>query len=415
MIIKKFLAKSEKDAIEMAKNELGNNAIVMNIKKVKPKGLAKLFVRGKVEVTAALDETPLYSQEEAAKEKRPVEAGKFSEAEKKADAPDNSSLEERISMLQALLEKQMMQKEGMTEKVEKTLEIPVSEPKENVEPKEVPESKEEDEEDEKTKAYKELIYQQLVQNEVDEEIAKYIMDEVNRSLAKNAPLDQILANIYQKIILMLGQPYSIKSEENAKTKFIFFLGSTGVGKTTTIAKIASKLKLEKHAKIALVTADTYRIAAVEQLKTYANILSVPLEVIYSPQELGDNLEKLKQYDVCLIDTAGRSHRSKEQMEDIRALLEQIPVNERQVYLVLNAGTKYSDLQKIASVYSVLTDFSLIFTKLDETSSAGIMLNMRVKTNCPLSYVTWGQNVPEDIGEMDPQRVAKKLLSDNHTN
>lgn len=94
---------------------------------------------------------------------------------------------------------------------------------------------------------------------------------------------------------------------------------------------------------------------------------------------------------------------------------QITVNERQVYLVLNAGTKYSDLQKIASVYSVLTDFSLIFTKLDETSSAGIMLNMRVKTNCPLSYVTWGQNVPEDIGEMDPQRVAKKLLSDNHTN
>lgn len=213
-----------------------------------------------------------------------------------------------------------MQKEGMTEKVEKTLEIPVSEPKENVEPKEVPESKEEDEEDEKTKAYKELIYQQLVQNEVDEEIAKSIMDEVNRSLAKNAPLDQILANIYQKIILMLGQPYSIKSEENAKTKFIFFLGSTGVGKTTTIAKIASKLKLEKHAKIALVTADTYRIAAVEQLKTYANILSVPLEVIYSPQELGDNLEKLKQYDVCLIDTAGRSHRSKEQMEDIRHCL-----------------------------------------------------------------------------------------------
>ena len=415
MIIKKFLAKSEKDAIEMAKNELGNNAIVM--KKVKPKGLAKLFVRGKVEVTAALDEMPLYSQEEAAKEKRPVEAGKFSEAEKKADAPDNSSLEERISMLQALLEKQMMQKEGMTEKVEKTLEIPVSEPKENVEPKEVPESKEEDEEDEKTKAYKELIYQQLVQNEVDEEIAKSIMDEVNRSLAKNAPLDQILANIYQKIILMLGQPYSIKSEENAKTKFIFFLGSTGVGKTTTIAKIASKLKLEKHAKIALVTADTYRIAAVEQLKTYANILSVPLEVIYSPQELGDNLEKLKQYDVCLIDTAGRSHRSKEQMEDIRALLEQIPVNERQVYLVLNAGTKYSDrgASYTASVYSVLTDFSLIFTKLDETSSAGIMLNMRVKTNCPLSYVTWGQNVPEDIGEMDPQRVAKKLLSDNHTN
>lgn len=410
MIIKKFLAKSEKEAIEMAKEELGSNAIVMNIKKVKPKGLAKLFVRGKVEVTAALDETPVYTSGETEKEKKTENTSKPLQTNTPVDTPDNSSLEERISMLQSLLEKQMAQKDDDTKKVEKDIEVPVEKPKEVIDEKE-----KEEEEDDKTKAYKELILQQLIQNEVDEEIAKSIMDEVNRSLAKNAPLDQILANIYQKIILMLGQPYGIKAEEQNKTKFIFFLGSTGVGKTTTIAKIASKLKLEEHKKIALVTADTYRIAAVEQLKTYANILSVPLEVIYSPTELGDNLEKLKQYDVCLIDTAGRSHKSKEQMEDIRALLEQIPISERQVYLVLNAGTKYNDLQKIAAVYLALTDFSIIFTKLDETSSAGIMLNMRVKTNCPLSYVTWGQNVPDDIGEMDPQKVAKKLLSDNPMN
>ena len=241
------------------------------------------------------------------------------------------------------------------------------------------------------------------------------MDEVNRSLAKNAPLDQILANVYQKIILMIGQPYLIDAKPKGKTKFIFFLGSTGVGKTTTIAKIASKMKLEKNANIALVTADTYRIAAVEQLKTYANILSVPLEVIYSPGELGDALENLSQYDVCLVDTAGRSHKSKEQIGDIRALIEQVPIGERQVYLVLNAGTKYSDLKEIASVYSGLTDFSIIFTKLDETSSAGAMLNMRIKTKCPLSYVTWGQNVPDDIGEIDAQKVAKQLLSGKSTN
>ena len=422
MIIKKFLAKTEKDAIEMAKSELGSNAIVMNIKKVRPKGLAKLFMRGKVEVTAALDETPSYdvSAKKGGKtndhsvEQKLVEKPTAVETKKEipvADyADEESSLEDRLTKLQSLLEKQMSEKEDKKKEEEKEKENPQ---KEQEEPTLIKEEKEQ--ESERTKACKELIYQQLVQNEVDEEISKSIMDEVNRSLTKDAPLDQILANVYQKIILMIGQPYLIDAKAEGKTKYIFFLGSTGVGKTTTIAKIASKLKLEKNANIALVTADTYRIAAVEQLKTYANILSVPLEVIYSPEELGDAQEELSKYDICLVDTAGRSHKNKEQIEDIRALIEQVPIGERQVYLVLNAGTKYSDLKEIASVYSGLTDFSIIFTKLDETSSAGAMLNMRMKTKCPLSYVTWGQNVPDDIGEVDAQKVAKQLLSGNSSN
>lgn len=398
MIIKKFLAKTEKEAIEMAKSELGNNAVVMNIKKIRPKGLAKLFVRGKVEVTAALDETPAHDSPGKEENTPPVSLEEKTTSEKSGDtlvskqeipvvdhSDEEGTLEDRLTRLQSLLEKQMSEKE------------------------------ESEQECERTRACKELIHQQLIQNEVDEEIANSIMDEVNRSLTKNAPLDQILANVYQKIILMMGQPYLIDAKPGKKTKFIFFLGSTGVGKTTTIAKIASKLKLEENANIALVTADTYRIAAVEQLKTYANILSVPLEVVYCPADLGKAMEELSQYDICLVDTAGRSQKNKEQIEDIRALIEQVPIGDRQVYLVLNAGTKYSDLKEIASVYSSLTDFSIIFTKLDETSSAGVMLNMRVKTKCPLSYVTWGQNVPDDIGEVDAQKVAKQLLSGQMTN
>lgn len=409
MIIKKYLAKSEKDAIEMAKEDLGKDAVVMNIKKVRPKGLAKIFVRGKVEVTAALDEAPAYND--------PVKAEKpVSKPSEKPEIPvvrpseEEVSLEDRLSRLQSLLEKQMVdkQKKEQESELEKTEEAP-----EAHEPEEPTAQKEETQSgDERTRACKELIYQQLLQNEVDEEIAKSIIEEVNRSLTKNAPLDQILANVYQKIILMIGQTYLIDTKPGKKTKYIFFLGSTGVGKTTTIAKIASKLKLEDGMNIALVTADTYRIAAVEQLKTYANILSVPLEVIYRPEELGEAMEELSRYDVCLVDTAGRSHKNKEQIEDIRELIEQVPIGERQVFLVLNAGTKYSDLKEIASVYSKLTDFSFIFTKLDETSSAGAMLNMRVKTKCPLSYVTWGQNVPDDIGEVDAQKIAKQLLSGN---
>lgn len=419
MIIKKYLAKTEKDAIEMAKKELGNNAVVMNIKKVRPKGLAKVFVRGKVEITAALDETPSYD-EGARRQERRTDSGDSTWMEKPAPGPaakpeipvvrpaeeEEASLEDRLNRLQSLLERQMSEKTEHDREEEKAERPEVSEKKEEPSAKKEESGREGD----KTKACKDLIYQHLIQNEVDEEIAGSIMEEVNRSLAPNAPLDQILANVYQKIILMIGQPYRIDTKSGKRTKFVFFLGSTGVGKTTTIAKIASKLKLEDNAKVALVTADTYRIAAVEQLKTYANILSVPLEVIYQPEDLGEALEELSKYDICLVDTAGRSHKNKEQIEDIRGLMDQVPISDRQVYLVLNASTKYSDLKEIASVYSGLTDFSIIFTKLDETASAGAMLNMRIKTNCPLSYVTWGQNVPEDFGEIDPQKVAKQLLS-----
>ena len=418
MIIKKYLAKTETEAIELAKQELGSNAVVMNIKKIKPKGLAKLFVRGKVEVTAALDDTPSYEKKQEEKKAEPAKQSESIQTKPESNVAktdtEDASLEERLTRLQTLLEKQMSEKKEK-QQVEKTKEqeSEKTEEKESNSPAATEEKPEGD--NERTKACKELIYQQLIDNEVDKEIADSIMGEVNRSLAKDAPLDQILANVYQKIILMLGQPYVIDAKKKDKTLFVFFLGSTGVGKTTTIAKIASKLKLEEKANIALVTADTYRIAAVEQLKTYANILSVPLKVIYSPKELGDSLDELSQYDVCLVDTAGRSHKNTEQIEDIRHLIEQVPISERQIYLVLNTGIKYSDLKEIASVYSKLTDFSIIFTKLDETSSAGAMLNMKVKTKCPLSYVTWGQNVPDDIGEIDPQKVAKQLLGGNKSN
>lgn len=417
MIIKKFLAKTETEAIEMAKQELGNAAIVMNIKKVRPKGLAKLFIHGKVEVTAALDEAPVQTEkvsESAVSDISRPKLSKEPEMNVAKNMGEEDSLEERLTRLQALLEKQMSEKKE-EEKSEETIANQEQKTEEMTEIEEAPVDEEKEKEIEYAKNCKELIYQQMLANEVDKEIADSIMEEVNRSLPEDALLDQILANIYQKIILMLGQPYLIDAKPKDKTIFIFFLGSTGVGKTTTIAKIASKLKLEEKANIVLLTADTYRIAAVEQLKTYANILSVPLKVIYSPKELEESMEELSQYDICLVDTAGRSHRDKEQMNDIRELMEHVPIAERQVYLVLNAGIKYSDLQEIASTYSSFTDYSIIFTKLDETSSAGAMLNMKMKTKCPLSYVTWGQNVPDDIGEIDPQKVAKQLLGGNRVN
>lgn len=416
MIIKKFLAKTETEAIEMAKRELGSNAIVMNIKKVHPRGFARFFIKTKVEVTAALDENIVYDTENKSSgtdEKRDgvaleLSAPKFVPDIVAVEDEDKNvaTIEEKLDSLRKMLEKQMLDKlqEEKTNTVEEVMD---SEP----DPKEI-QAEKESKEVSKAKACKELIFKQMIQNEVEMSIAEMLIDEVDRSLPEDAALDQILAAIYQKIILMVGQPYVLDKEvemEEGETKYVFFLGSTGVGKTTTIAKIASRMKLDQKKNIALVTADTFRIAAVEQLKTYANILGVPIKVVYSPEDLGEMQEELDQYDICFIDTAGCSHKNREQMENIKKLMEQIPISRREVYLVLNAGAKYSDLKNIADVYSDFTDYSLIFTKLDETTSAGVMLNMRTYTNRPLSYVTWGQNVPDDIGKVDAQKIAKKLL------
>lgn len=414
MIIKKFLAATETEAIEMAKKELGSNAIVMNIKKVRPRGFAKFFIKSKVEVTAALDENVVYDTDNknpAFDEKRDgvaleLNTPKFVPDIVAVEGEDKNvaTIQEKLDSLQKMLEKQMSDKmqEEKTYPVEKEMDRKPS-------LKEI-QAEKRNKEINKARACKELIRKQMIQNEVEESIAEMLIDEVDRSLPKDAALDQILAAIYQKIILMTGQPYVLDKEvEEGETKYVFFLGSTGVGKTTTIAKIASRMKLNHKKNIALVTADTFRIAAVEQLKTYANILNVPIKVVYSPEELGEMREELDQFDICFIDTAGCSHKNREQMENIKKLIEQIPISRREVYLVLNAGAKYNDLKDIADVYSDLTDFSLIFTKLDETSSAGVMLNMRTYTDRPLSYVTWGQNVPDDIGKVDAQKIAKKLL------
>ena len=162
--------------------------------------------------------------------------------------------------------------------------------------------------------------------------------------------------------------------------------------------------------MALVTSDTYRIAAAEQLRTYANILDLPLHIVYSPNEINDTIEKVKDYDLVLVDTTGFSHKNQTQKEDIKTMLDSVDEKfERDVYLVLSATTKYQDLKDIIDTYHSFTNFNLIFTKLDETITYGNILNAKLYSNAELSYITDGQNVPDDIAEFDTQRMVKQLL------
>lgn len=396
MIIKKFIAKTEKEAVENARKELGEGVVVMNVKPVKSKGLFAFLKAPMVEVTVALEEesekytaaVSAINNVIASSKNTPVMETPVTEPPEKRDT--NSAIEEKLDSLQSLLEQQL-QKPG-EEKEEKKEEEPAQ-------------AKEETE----TDKFMRLLHDTMLENEVDEKYAQEIIEEIELVNKPNIPFDYALANIYQKMILKFGKPSGIEPAANG-IKLVFFIGPTGVGKTTTIAKIASKFRVDEKKKVALLTADTYRIAAAEQLRTYANILEVPFRVIYTVEEISKALEDFRDYDYIMIDTAGHSHQNTTQKDNMCNIIHSVDDKvEKEVHLVLSATTKYRDLISIADSYKEMADYKLIFTKLDETTTLGNLLNLRLYTGASLSYVTYGQNVPDDIEDFNPQKTVKRLL------
>lgn len=391
MIIKKFKANTETEAMIKAKEDMGSNAVVMNIKTIKPRGIMVLFKKPMVEITAALDDNVVEDRKDEL-----IKALQLtkSENERKSEVqqPYNigkstGGMEQKLESLQALLEEKLYKEEKEVSK--KVIERKEAETQAEI--------------------YVKMIYNKLLDHEVDEKYANQLLGEIDKTFEGESGLDYILSTVYQKMILKLGESRPIQLT-NDKPKVVFFIGPTGVGKTTTIAKLASKFALDKKSKIVMLTADTYRIAATEQLHTYANILNVPFKVIYTPQEIQNAVEEYKEYDLILVDTAGHSHQNEEQLSDIKKFLDSIDDSEqKEVFLVLSATTKYKDLKKIVDSYKGLEGYKLIFTKLDETTCFGNILNIKIYTDADLSYLTCGQNVPDDIEKLDAQRIVKQLL------
>lgn len=398
MIIKKFQGATEAEAILKAKEEMGSGAVVLNIKTIKHKGISRLFKKDMVEITAALEEKQNTTQipsnriNEVVSDDTALSPDFQRNMDNQRGGTTTAAIEEKLNNIQAMFESQIQDKQRKEE--------------------EIKEEAEKKKEKNINVAFIRLIYNQLLDNEVDEKYANQIIGEIETTIKKESNVDSILSSIYQKIILKLGQPKIIELVDN-KTKIEFFVGPTGVGKTTTIAKLASYFKLEKKAKIGLITTDTYRIAAVEQLRTFANILDVPLQVVYTIEEFNAAIKSYENYDLILVDTTGRSHKNEEQCKEILHLVKDCNIDEekflKDTYLVLSAATKYKDLIKISDTFGMLGDYSIIFTKLDETMCLGNILNLRLKTGVPLSYVTSGQVVPDDISSIDAQRIARNLL------
>lgn len=457
MIIKKFQGKTKEEALESARKELGEGIVEMNTKTVKSKGILGIFKGTKIEVTVAKEEEnekygvavnetqkdgvalsisqgnaagkiiPMKKPEKSEKNGQELEASDaravgqaVAEAlaafpqqktdasgeksakpegasDAKADEPTKenlkgSGLEEKLDNLQNLIEKQLSQQDGKAQ------------------PEDVKKEEEQKADGNNERAnFQKLLYSKMVDNEVNEQYARDIIEEIDRNCKADVTMDFMLSEIYQRMILKLGKPYIIEEDGNGP-KVIFFVGPTGVGKTTTIAKLASSFRVEQKKKVALLTADTYRIAAAEQLRTYANILEVPFRVVYSAKEIAEAVEDFREYDYILVDTTGHSPNNEAQCESMGDLINSVDSSVRkEVFLVLSASTKYRDLMKIADTYKEIAEYKLIFTKLDETSTLGNIYNLKLYTGAGLSYVTCGQNVPDDIEYFNPQSTVKQLL------
>ena len=439
MIVKKFQAPTEREAIIKAQEELGSTAVVLNVKTIKQRGFAKLFKKDAVEVTAALEEKDFVDginksrpsfdntmNKEQMINRSMVSTGSLPSINLVADDSVNlsssstaSAIEQKLDSLHDLLQNQSFNKPA---DVQGTVSNPYSGVAGSVrslynDDTDIKSASSDNTERQQVKQrenanYKslQLIYKKLIDNEVDSRYADEIIGEIENSLKKESNIDSILSAVYQKIILKLGKPRAITLSDKAKV--VFFIGPTGVGKTTTIAKIASSFKLEYEAKVAFITADTYRIAAVEQLNTYASIIDCPVSVVYSVEDMDKSLTDYKDYDLILIDTAGRSHKADDQMDELKSFIEQVVQRKDEFdfesYLTLSVTTKYKDLKSIADKYDDV-DWSIIFTKLDETCSLGNILNLRMLTDRPLAYTTSGQNVPNDIEVINEQWIAKQLL------
>jgi flagellar biosynthesis protein FlhF len=474
MTINKFQGNTKEEAIDKAKQGMGPNAVIMNVKEIKPKGFFAVFRRSTYEATAALEEKDdtvqsfptiqssqvLHDNINVAADERiefpkPVRSQEISyTASSGANSGESPGAATRSSYMRtevpvsrgsyvpqetsASRGSYMSQDASITRSSYFTADV-LSPRNPNIlpeEPEAVPEAEDRsigkrlddlsgmiDEKlggavkenisekvlDSEELNYVRIIYRTLLENEVNEHYANQVIDEVERFLRPGNSVDIILANVYQKLILRFGRPNTIELGKK-KPKILFFIGPTGVGKTTTIAKLASKCKVESNYKVAFITADTYRIAATEQLRVYADILEAPMSIVYSPEDMNDAISKLMDYDLIFVDTAGFSHKNESQRTDMKRMIDGLSQEyEKEVYLVLSATTKYHDLLEIVDIYRGISSFKLIFTKLDETTTLGNILNIKLYSGADLSYVTNGQNVPADLEVFNTQKIVKQLL------
>ncbi|MGJ9381427.1 flagellar biosynthesis protein FlhF [Salipaludibacillus sp. CF4.18] len=368
MKVKKYQAKDMAQAMTKIKNELGHNAVILNSKQVETGGFLGFFTKKSIEVIAALDQElpPVRS-------KKKVSPAKLNQTEQK-ETPNQLSSE--IDELKRMITNMQGDGSSASEDYPEALQV---------------------------------INSQLIDQEIHSNYRSLIMKNLLRRWYKEEGENKKQNDIKEWLESELRALTSEASfgEFKYDKKYLNVVGPTGVGKTTTLAKIAARAVLQEKKKVAFVTTDTFRIAAIEQLKTYAKILNVPVEVAYSMEDFKEALTRLKDYDFILIDSAGRNYRNAVYVEQLNEIID---FNEEtETHLVLAVTSKYRDMKKILEQFKLIKVDKLIFTKLDETETLGAMVNIIADSKIGSSYLTTGQNVPDDIEEATQENILERLI------
>lgn len=248
------------------------------------------------------------------------------------------------------------------------------------------------------------LARELAASGISTELIRKIVDTLN-ALPLQSGNQSVKGRLSETLGRLIKFAGTLKLKKNSP-RIIALVGPTGVGKTTTTAKLAAMYALNRGNKVALITMDIFRVGAVEQLKTYSRIMGIPLEVASSPKELEKAVDKHSACDLIFIDTAGRSHKDKEKLDEMKNFLEdKIPM---EVYLCLSATTKDRELEEVLNRFKIFQISKVVFTKIDECESVGNMVNLLMKDNLQIAYFTTGQRVPEDIEIATPAKLADMI-------
>ncbi|WP_027633939.1 flagellar biosynthesis protein FlhF [Clostridium hydrogeniformans] len=384
MIIKKFIARNMNEAMAKIKQDLGQDALILSQRKIRQSGIRGIFLKKVFEVTACVDNG---GEEENSTEA--IENLKKAMAIAKYNMENNKAKEELGSRE---TNRGYASKEPVGDLDNKKVLYEVKEMKSLI-----------------ASLSKDIGKEKNNDNKLKEDLLSYMEElDISKDLYNNFFTTSMELE-EGKITLKQGLNKLIDIKNENKSGVLVLVGPTGVGKTTTIAKLAGKLSLIDKKKVGLITIDTYRIGAVDQLKTYADIINIPFKVVMNPKEISEALNSMKDCDVILVDTTGRSSKNLMQISELRSFIDKI--ESKEVSLVISSTTKNRDVDTILRGYENLNYSSVIVTKLDETSSYGALVNITYKGRKPISYITTGQSVPDDIRVPNKEEIIKLILGE----
>ena len=380
MLVKRYHAKDMQQAMDTVIRELGSDAVILNSRKVRKKGLKNLFRKPILEVMVAYDPANIPSAKKLNAAYGAAGADKAQKEQKQKPAPVSNEqlerLDKRIDSIDAMLS-DFIDKFSFVKR-DITYDYP-----EDVQ---------------------ELLLR-MVENQVREELAHTLAKETEHIMKKQPGTNA--AEILEHLVLeQFGRPEPILHKKFTQ-KVILVLGPTGVGKTTTIVKLAADFSVKQKKKVGIINTDTFRIGAQEQLQTYADILGVPLQVVYWPDELESALGNMSDRDIIFVDTAGKRPGDEQHKQDLINIVRILKPED--VLLCLSATTGFASIKEMVDTYGFVNDYRLMITKLDETKYRGQLLNISWYSQKPLAYVTTGQNVPDDIEVVDVELIAKQIL------